>query len=676
MKKSIFLLFIFCLISFSNVWAGSFDEYFPIQTNMIVNLDMAECKSYLDVIKDSKLDETYNEVMLCLNKKLSIDLTKDLKEISICFLKVRMGFLNIENSVPFIFINGNFKSKDSWSSIIKSTALEITGQEVKNTNISINGEEKTVFTAGNIQFIFLNDSVLFIGVNGSSELLKKGEISFKKSPQHLTKVSEMAKSYLYFSKDLIWRIPVVSELFADTKTFDSVSIYIKDNKINIMTYVKDIRSIDEKINNLNDRIIKFKERYTKIFEEEKKWLKEAPLSEFIKISKIIYSDALFKKVIDNIKLSNSMNFIIVSLPLENYIKEHVFLFFINSMISDLYFKLNSGVFQACSANISQLTRALEAYKEMDNSDLYHSSSIFNKKDDDEYYTTRRLKEKVTKPNPSGRSMMILDTKTLLDNNCLEVEPLKPDPDCEYVLYREYELDRVNVLCMKHSFMQRFRHSFGDIFRDGYMPYAFKINQTKKEVIEARNCYYYQKEISDSVEKYNKSHDKKMSKLDINALIESGCLKKSVSDSKTNCEYYSEGDLTTDEACISCIIHGPESYKIDLEDKIGKKWKIRQINFSKVDCDTVSENDFKEIENCSFSIRMYTGGIYRYNQTKDSEKITTDLNDSVISELINKKFIWERDNKDNPECKYYIEGDFTNNGQVACKKHGYLRNKNH
>lgn len=114
MKKTIILLFIICLISFSNVWAGSFKEFFPVQTSMIINLDIADSKAYLELAKDSRLNKTYNDVMLFLNQKLSIDLANDLKEIRICFIKVKIGFLNIESSVPFVFINGNFKSKDIW----------------------------------------------------------------------------------------------------------------------------------------------------------------------------------------------------------------------------------------------------------------------------------------------------------------------------------------------------------------------------------------------------------------------------------------------------------------------------------------------------------------------------------------------------------------------------------
>ena len=92
--------------------------------------------------------------MLRLNEKLSIDLIKDLKEISICFTNVKVGFVSIGIPAPLVFINGNFKSKDAWLSFIKSLSKDITGQEGKISSISIKGEEKTVFTAGKIQFIF------------------------------------------------------------------------------------------------------------------------------------------------------------------------------------------------------------------------------------------------------------------------------------------------------------------------------------------------------------------------------------------------------------------------------------------------------------------------------------------------------------------------------------------
>ena len=181
-----------------------------------------------------------------------------------------------------------------------------------------------------------------------------------------------------------------------------------------------------------------------------------------------------------------------------------------------------------------------------------------------------------------------------------------------------------------------------------------------------------KKISDSVNKYNKNHESKMSKLDINTLLKSGCLKKSVSNPKTICEYYSNVDLTTDDACISCKTHGPESYKFSLEKEIENMWRIRQINFSNVDCDAVSENDIEEIENCCSNIEMLKNGIHKNNQMKDSAKITTDLNDSFINDLINKRLIRRKFFESSPECKYYIEGDMTNNGQVACKKHGYIK----
>ncbi len=672
MKKTIILSFIFCFVSFSNVWAGYFDEFFPVQTSMIYNFDIAESKSFLNVIKDSNLDRIYNELMLCLNKKLSIDLIKDLKEISICFLEVKTNYLFAENLTPFVFINGNFKSKDTWLSIIE----DIAGQEGKISTISFNGEEKTVFTAGKVQFIFLNDSILFIGVNGSSELLEKGKIFFRKAPQLLTKVSKMANTYLYFKKDFISRIPIASELFADTKSFDSVAVYIKDNKINFMTYIRDIRLIDEKISILNNSIYNFKKRYTEILEQEKMWLNNAPLSDFIKISKIIYSDALFKKVIDNIKLSTSFNFIIVSLPLENYIKEHVFIFFIDSIVSDLYFKLNDGVFKACSNNIFQILNAVTIYKEKEEEneeeEKVEDDDNDNDRDENENYTSRRLVESVAKSNNNGRFSMIFGLKTLLDNGLLVVEPLKPDPDCEYVFYHDSQFHQLKLVCMKHSFISKFKTVFGGIFRENYNPVGFERNLSKKIIIDSRNCYFYQKEISDSVEKYNKNHDSKMSKLDINTLLESGYLKKSVFNTNKICEYYSEGDLTTDDGCVSCKIHGPESYKIIMEEKIENMRTIRQINFSNVDYEAISEKDIEEIQNCSYNIKMINHEISRYNKAKNTVKITTDFNNSEISDLINKKLTYESNDEYISECKYYIEGDITNNGRVACKKHGYLK----
>ena len=135
-----------------------------------------------------------------------------------------------------------------------------------------------------------------------------------------------------------------------------------------------------------------------------------------------------------------------------------------------------------------------------------------------------------------------------------------------------------------------------------------------------------------------------------------------------CDYYSEGDLSSDEGCIYCKIHGPESYKIGNEQSIADAITLRNIKLSKVDFDKVDRKEIKKIKRCNFNLGMITGAIIRNNEKENSIKIATDLN---IADMLEKKMIWGDPKKNNPDCEYYIEGDMTKEGHVACKKHGYI-----
>ena len=156
-----------------------------------------------------------------------------------------------------------------------------------------------------------------------------------------------------------------------------------------------------------------------------------------------------------------------------------------------------------------MAKALSAYNRNDNSDLHFSLDLKNKNyDKDEFYLVRKIKDKIEKPNNTGKTTMFIDVDTLLKNDCLDIEPIKPDPECEYVAYRGFDFNNYIVYCLKHSFyIPNNRTSFGRVYRGGSYDPGF-LNPGKKQILNSVECYKNQKQLIDSVEKYNKSHELK------------------------------------------------------------------------------------------------------------------------------------------------------------------------
>ncbi|MBR4328292.1 MAG: hypothetical protein IKP71_00375 [Candidatus Riflebacteria bacterium] len=669
MKKIIYLVFILNLISISIVWSDDFSDYYPEQTDALINLNIDESKEYLSWAKDSMMNKTYNEVLSCLKEKLSVDILKNLKEIKICFINVKMGFLSMDNAVPFFFVNGDFKNNENWHNIIKSTIKGTTNEEAEITKLIINGSEKEVFTTKNLQFIQLSDNLIFIGIKGSSRLIERKTIKFVKAPKALINLSKQAKSYAFFTRKNLWKIIFLGDLFYESEHFISVSVYIKDNVINFIGNLDDPNVVEEEAKIFKEDINKFYKNYKKYYEQEKKLLKNTPLNYFPIIAKRTYLDALYKKIIDNISVKNNEDSIIVSLPFEKYLIKHIIFNLVDAGIFSLSLHLNNYTLSACIANQKALAKALNAYNRNDNSDLHFSLDLKNKNyNKDEFYLVRKIKDKIEKPNNTGKTTMFIDVDTLLKNDCLDIEPIKPDPECEYVAYRGFDFNNYIVYCLKHSFyIPSNRTSFGRVFRGGSYDPGF-LNPGKKQILNSVECYKNQSQLIDSVEKYNKSHELKMKELNISLLIKSGIIEKAPIKPDFQCEYYSEGDLTSDDGCIYCKTHGPESYKIGNEKLIQEVISLRNIKLSKVDFDKVDRKDIRTIRECNFNVRSITAAITRNNEKENSKKITTDLN---IADMLDKKLLWRYPRKEGSECEYYIEGDMTQGGHVTCKKHGYI-----
>ena len=56
------------------VWSDDFSDYYPEQTNVVINLNIDESREYLNWAKDSMMNKTYNTVVSCLKEKLSVDM--------------------------------------------------------------------------------------------------------------------------------------------------------------------------------------------------------------------------------------------------------------------------------------------------------------------------------------------------------------------------------------------------------------------------------------------------------------------------------------------------------------------------------------------------------------------------------------------------------------------------
>ena len=130
--------------------------------------------------------------------------------------------------------------------------------------------------------------------------------------------------------------------------------------------------------------------------------------------------------------------------------------------------------------------------------------------------------------------------------------------------------------------------------------------------------------------------------------------------EVNCEYYSEGDLSTKDGYISCKFHGPESQPI--------KEKDTNIRFPQKP-NIINNNPEKT---CFSNIRVITGAIEMFNMDipdNSPKRITSKID---FQALINGNYLKKEPDKPTSECEYYIEGNITKDGKVVCKKHGSIK----
>ncbi len=73
-----------------------------------------------------------------------------------------------------------------------------------------------------------------------------------------------------------------------------------------------------------------------------------------------------------------------------------------------------------------------------------------------------------------------------------------------------------------------------------------------------------------------------------------------------------------------------------------------------------------IKTCFSNIRVIDGAIEMYNLDNDQKMTSLDF-----SVLLKEKYLKELPRKPRSECDYYSEGDLTQGGYIACKKHGSI-----
>ena len=293
MKRYILLLLINIFLPYSFVYGNPFEEYYPEQTSVLINFNLNDLKEYFRIAENSMVNKTYKKVLARIYKKLSIDMNEDLKEISINFVKVKMGFLKVENNIPLIFISGNFKNHNN-SDFFKSLIKEYTNQDSEEKKIILNGIEKSVYKGGNFEFSLLNDSLLMIGINGLNELINSKNITFRKANQNLIDLSKKVSSYACIDKSYFSQLYFIPDLLGDTKNTESIAIYFKNESIIFEININDIQKVKDKVNNYKNSIKRFSINYTDIFKQETDSLRNKSLEDFNYIAETMYYNALFK----------------------------------------------------------------------------------------------------------------------------------------------------------------------------------------------------------------------------------------------------------------------------------------------------------------------------------------------------------------------------------------------
>ena len=398
---------IWLLLGFIFITSLAFADCFLDGSTYFLNLEIDKAKEILGLTAEETADsEVYKEIVSHLKERYSLDIEKDVKQIT---LYMYSGY---RSNDYIAVINGNFdpeKMQNTIKTVMESEKWRF--QRLEDIEISCN-KYKALRADGFLNIIFFDKNTIII----SNDFIKKDKVKLSNTPNSINNLKQITNNFLYVSKDIF---PTLKKIFSypdfGLEKANFAISYIKDDKLVFEVDFNDSATSKEvlgKINNLSkEQIEKFKQNFDTSLEKIKKEIAD---------TKNNFSDNTFDLIFKSLYSSKSSDFL-------NHldIKQNE-----NSIKASLDFCWN----QTSSVIVAFFYQLKEAKKE---------ESIKQDCKWDNMYKILEAKVKYDKEHDV--KMTTLDIKTLVKEKYLPKEPELPCPECEY-----YLMEDGSVACKKHG----------------------------------------------------------------------------------------------------------------------------------------------------------------------------------------------------------------------------------
>lgn len=656
MSKIISVLLCFLLI-ISDVNAGSLNESFPAEVSGTFVIDSSIVKHLFDVNSEtSALTDCYNGVTAIIKEKFEINFDKDVEQLGYLL------FLENNKVKTLGFISGNFKINDIILSVSKSLASETELLE----NVELNNTIVPTLKMGNNRIVFYNNKLIWFCDEYEFKYYKEKAFSFGKAPEHIVELSDKSKTFISINKELWAKLfgynPI--NITFDLDSVNVVSAYLDNSDIVFIAHLDTNRSAEV-----------LKQQFDYFFNFYKDSKKQDSL-----IVEDNYTD-LFKQI-NSLYLSSRIIDIIDSLKFEVKDKNLV-----------IHFPYNrTNYYNAISDFIMNI--ALPAYQRV----------IEENKINDCYYAQHFYTKIVEKYNNENEPMLYF-----LDDISLRAQDYIPygysfleKEGCRYKAVGHLD-NGGYIVCEKHGpAVPLIKPSYSKE-RLAQEEDMLKCVVNKKIINEAVEEYGYDKTNNYNFKPYNPDSESiktKGNKLDLELLKNDGYLERDLLEI-SGCEYYISESKTGDNL-VGCKKHGLLT-EAQLNDDIydlyfrrpelaGNKGDYRaleelkgnQSHFDEDEDDVYFSRNYrtfkKELESsliaesqndkffvpCQKNMKIINYALEIYNMD-NAVMMTNRLDLSALK----KGYLRTPLEEVSSDCEYYIYGDISRNGCVACKKHGLM-----
>ena len=404
---------IWLLLGFIFITSLAFADCFLDGSTCFLNLEIDKTKEILGLTSEETADpEVYKEVVSHLKERYSLDIEKDVKQVTLYFYPGYNGNHYTAFKDYIAVINGNFEP-EKMQNTIKTVMESEKWRFQRLEDIEISGNKyKALRADGFLNIIFFDKNTIII----SNDFIKKDKVKLSNTPNSINNLKQITNNFLYVSKDIF---PTLKKIFCypdfGLEKANFAISYIKDDKLVFEVDFNDSATSKEvlgKINNLSkEQIEKFKQNLDNSLEKIKKEIAD---------TKNNFSDNTFDLIFKSLYSSKSSDFL-------NHldIKQNE-----NSIKASLDFVWNqtSSVFVAFFYQLNEAKKEESIKQDCKWNNMY-----------------KILLAKVKYDKEHDVKMTTLDIKTLVKEKYLPKEPELPCPECEY-----YLMEDGSVACKKHG----------------------------------------------------------------------------------------------------------------------------------------------------------------------------------------------------------------------------------